>query len=69
MTHLRAMTFLPLVAFLLAGVQVTEKVCEDRSDEVVNTSVWKPVKGPLNKLACMKAAVSVFEPILRLIHG
>ena len=70
MTHLRAMIFLPLVAFLLAGAQVTEKVCRDRTgSEVVNTPVWKPVKGPLHKLACMRGAESDFEPVLRLICG
>jgi hypothetical protein len=70
MTHLRTMIFLPLVAFLLGGVQITEKICEDRTgSEVVNTAVWKPVKGPLNKLVCMKGAEALFEPVRRLIHG
>jgi len=70
MTHLRTMIFVPLVALLLAGVQVTEKICEDRTgSDVVNTPVWKPVKGPLNKLACVKGVETLFEPVLRRIHG
>jgi hypothetical protein len=70
MTHLRTATFVSLVAVLLAGVQVTEKVCEDRTGSaVVNNPVWKPVNGPLNKLACIKSAETFFEPVMHRIHG
>jgi len=70
MIHLRTIIFVPLVALLLAGVQVTEKICEDRmGSDVANTAVWKPVNGPLNKLACMKGAETLFEPILHRAHG
>jgi hypothetical protein len=70
MTHLRTIIFVPLVALLLAGVQVTETICEDRTgSDVVDTALWKPVQGPLNKLACVKGAEVLFEPVLRRIHG
>ena len=55
MTHLRTSIFIPLVAVLLFGVHATEKICEDRTD-VVSTSVWKPVTGQVNTLACKKGA-------------
>jgi hypothetical protein len=66
MTHLRTMIFVPLVVLLLAGVQVTEKICEDRTGY---TALWKPVQGPLNKLACVKGAAALFEPVRWRIHG
>ena len=62
MTHLRASIFVPLVVLLLAGVHVTEKFCEDHTGpNVANTPVWKPVTGPVNKLACKKGAEMLFE--------
>jgi hypothetical protein len=70
MTHLRTTIFVSLVALLLAGVQVTEKICEDRTGSAVaNTPVWKPVNGPLNKLACIKGAETLFEPVMHRIHS
>lgn len=61
MTHLRTSIFIPLVVLLLSGVHVTEKICEDRTGpNVVNTPVWKPVKGPVNELACKKSAETLF---------
>jgi hypothetical protein len=70
MAHLRTIIFIPLVFFLLAGVQLTEKICEDRTgSSVANTPLWKPVNGPLNKSACMKGAEMLFEPVLYRIHG
>jgi hypothetical protein len=61
MTHLRTSIFVTLVVFLMAGVHVTEKFCEDRTGpNVANTPVWKPVTGPVNKLACKKGAEMFF---------
>jgi hypothetical protein len=65
MTLLRTSIFLPLVVLLLAGVHVTEKICEDRTgSNVVNTAVWKPVTGRVSKLACKQGAEMVFRPLL-----
>jgi hypothetical protein len=70
MTQLRTIIFVPVVALLLSGVHLTEKICEDRTVlGVANTSVWKPVNGPLRKWACMKGAETLFEPVLRRIYG
>ena len=61
MTHLRTSIFVPLVVLLLAGVHVTEKFCEDRTEpNVANAPVWKPVTGPVNRLACKNGAEIFF---------
>jgi hypothetical protein len=64
---MRTSIFVSLVFVLLAGVHVTEKICEDRTGlEVVSTPKWKPVTGRVNKLACKKGAESVADKLRRI---
>jgi hypothetical protein len=70
MTQLGTIIFVPVVTLSLLGVHLGEKICEDRTVlGVANTSVWKPVIGPLNRSACPKGAETLFEPVLHRIYG